>query len=109
MNEFAIADATQILEDILPKHKASLSLVHNDHKDCYETVEQWETKLRAACNEDDSDPVEFGWVSAEQRQKAIETDSVWRLQWYPLTPIGSISLFACDLDALLMAAQEVGS
>lgn len=88
-----------------PAHAASLSLTHNEHKDYYETVEKWEAGLKAAANADGAGPVEFGWVSVEQRQKAIETDSVWVLHWYPHTPVGFNRLFACDLDVLLAAAN----
>ena len=64
---------------------------------------------QAACGNEDGEPfdaVKFGWVSEEQRQKAIATDSVWELHWYPDTPIGFIRLLACDLTALVLAAQE---
>ncbi len=71
----------------------SLTLTHNDHKGSYETVE--EHLLNA--DEDDC------WVSDEQRTKAIATDSVWRLQWYPDTPVGFCVLLAADLEVLLEA------
>ena len=83
---------------IFPHHEASLHLTHNDHKSYYRTVEQ---------------AVEHGehgyidcWVSDEQRQKAIETNECWTLQWYPATPVGSCTLSAADLDVLLSAAAD---
>lgn len=89
-----------------PEHKSGLSLEHDQHKNCYESIESWEQTLKACGNQDHADPVEFGWVSVEQRDKAIATDSVWCLQWYPDTPIGFCRLFACDLDVLLKAALK---
>lgn len=86
----------QQLAALFPPHKASLSLEHNDHKSCYETVEQWDLGF--------GDHPFYEWVSPEQRQKAIDTDSVWTLQWYPDTPVGFCALAAADLDVLLTAA-----
>lgn len=77
-----------------PKHKASLHLTHNQHKDYYLTVQ------KAIEQEDHGYGVE-DWISKEQMQKAIETDQCWTLQWYPHTPVGSYVVSACDLDALL--------
>lgn len=80
-----------------PHHEASLHLTHNDHKSVYETAEQWIA---------DNDERGFAeWISEEQKQKAIETDSIWTLQWYPNTPVGFNCLAAADLDLLLEAAS----
>jgi len=79
-----------------PRHEASLHLTHNKHLACYLTVQQ-------AIDEHD-----FGydcWVSEEQKQKAIETNECWMLQWYPDTPVGFCLLSAADLDVLLEAAR----
>lgn len=92
-------------EDCFPEHKCSLSLEHNQHRNYQQTIERYEADLKACSNADNADPLEFGWVSVEQRDKAIATDSMWCLQWYPDTPIGFYRLFACDLDVLLTAAK----
>ena len=85
---------------IFPKHLC-LHLEHNQHKACYETVEQWLAYYNNECGD---------WVSEEQKQKAIATDSCWSLKWYPDNPIGSYRLLACDLDVLLKeAADDVGT
>lgn len=80
-----------------PRYAISLTLTHNEHKTYYETIEQWER--------DRSD----AWVSPQQREEALRTDSVWALQWYPDTPVGFHYLLAADLDVLLDAAQKVGT
>lgn len=80
-----------------PKHEASLTLAHNEHKSYYRTVAE------AVERED------FGykdWVSEEQKAKAIETNECWTLQWYPHTPVGFCLLSAADLDVLLEAAGK---
>lgn len=82
-----------------PHHAASLHLTHNDHKSVYETVEQWE-----ATNAGDGNL--YDWVSDGQRQKAIATNEVWTLQWYPKTPVGFCALAAADLGVLLEEANK---
>lgn len=82
-----------------PKHEASLHLTHNEHKAYYRTVEESIADEDHGYREDD-------WVSPEQKQKAIETNDCWTLQWYPDTPVGSYILSAADLDALLEAATR---
>jgi hypothetical protein len=78
-----------------PRHEASLHLTHNDHKAYYLTVEQAIA---------DGDHGYRDWVSEEQKQKAIDTNDCWYLQWYPDTPVGFKLLAAADLDVLLAAA-----
>lgn len=94
------------LESLFPRHDCELILSHNTHKNNYQTIEQWEKDLKACSNEDDADPVKFGWVSVEQRDKAIAKNSVWELHWYPDTPIGFFRIFACDLDVLLAESMR---
>lgn len=86
------------MEEIFPKHEASLHLTHNQHKAYYETVE---SAIESGTYRD------VKWVSPEQRQKSIESDSVWEIQWYPNTPIGSHTLLACDLEMLLEMARAM--
>ena len=50
----------------LPEHKCGLHLSHNEHRDVYETVEQF---YEADC-----------FVSPEEWHKAVAEDSVWVLQ-----------------------------
>lgn len=77
---------------IFPNHKASLHLVHNNHKDYYATVEESVSKESHGYRD---------WISEEQKQKAIETNDCWYIQWYPDTPVGFCILAAADLDKLL--------
>jgi hypothetical protein len=70
----------------LPKHECSLHLSHNEHKDVYETIEQF------------YDPEDF--VSEDEWAKALRENSVWTLHWYPNTPIGFNRICASSLDAI---------
>ena len=44
------------------------------------------------------------WVSEEEKQRAIETNRVWTIHWYPNTPVGFHALSASTLSAVLSAA-----
>lgn len=77
-----------------PRHDASLSLTHNQHKDYYLTVAQSIAEREHGYTDD-------CWVSDEQKQKAVATNECWTLQWYPDTPVGFHLRSAADLDALL--------
>ena len=82
-----------------PRHEASMHLTHNDHKSYYQTVAQ-------SIERDDHGYSADCWVSEEQKQRAIETNDCWTLQWYPDTPVGFCILSAADLDVLLEKANE---
>ena len=85
-----------------PDHKCGLYLTHNIHKDYYTTV----AKLSADINRHEID--EGDWGNDVEKTLALLLDEVWTLQWYPDTPIGSYSLAAYNLSALLEAARTSG-
>jgi len=80
-----------------PEHKCGLYLTHNAHKDVYLTAEEW-------LNDQGGGHVD--WLDEAERQKAIETDEVWSLQWYPDTPIGFYTLGAASFDRLMELVVE---
>lgn len=90
------AELTECLDRLLPAHKAGLSLDHNQHRNVYDTAEQWIV---------DNDWCD--WESDEAKQQAIEADSIWTLQWYPDTPIGFYAVAAPTLTDLLRFAANV--
>lgn len=82
-----------------PPHKAGLSLEHNEHLNYYETPEQHIANCELA--EDFESPAEM--------QKAIDTNSIWVLHWYPETPVGFYRVAAPTLyDVLRLAHQSTG-
>lgn len=83
----------------LPSHKAGLYLTHNQHKDYYEKIED---HLQEYPGFDDDN-----FVSAEDRQKCIDTDELWELQWYPETPVGFHKVCGSTLDVVLTRAMEI--
>lgn len=82
-----------------PRHKASLHLTHNEHKNYYQTVAQ-------SIQDGDHGYTDDCWISPEQKRKAIDTNECWVLQWYPDTPVGFCILSASDLDVLIAKANE---
>lgn len=84
-----------------PSHKGALILIHNDHANYYQSVEDWIVE-----QENFGETPWFNWVSPEERQRAIDTDSVWTLRWYPHTPVGFIALAASTLEALMAAVED---
>lgn len=84
---------------LYPRHAASLHIEHNPHKAYYSKIEDEEGENGGCFGAD--------WVSLEQRAKAIETDNVWVVQWYPDTPVGSYRRCGADLDVVLAAAREI--
>ncbi len=81
----------------LPKHDAGLFLQHNEHKNYYEKPGAW---LAGLLNQ----PT---FQSEAARAVAIETDSIWTLQWYPRTPVGFNYIAAPTLEELLAWAKEI--
>lgn len=81
----------------LPAHKGGLFLSHNEHRNYYEPLTSW-LKSRGP----------FDWESGAHRQRAIDTDECWVLQWYPNTPIGFLLVAAPTLDECLAFAASPG-
>ena len=82
-----------------PGHKVCLTLQHNPGRVFHDDVRQWiNTK-----NHGD----QWDWKDEEQKQRAIDTNEVWTLDWYPRTPISFYSIAAPTLRELLEFAEEV--
>jgi len=75
-----------------PEHKCGLYLSHNDHRDYYETVEDHYKREQ--------------FISDEEWEKAVATDNVWTLQWYPDTPVGCYIVRASTLEAIEAKLKE---
>ena len=83
-----------------PKHEAGLTLAHNEHKGYYQSATDWiEDQERLS-----ETGAWFDWVSSEEKEKAIATDSIWTLQWYPRTPNGFHAVAASTVEAVLAGA-----
>lgn len=82
----------------LPSHPYGLMLGHNDHKGDYLTaadvVAEWDSCHWAPF-----------WPSEEAKQRAVATDEIWTLRWYPYTPVGQLYIAAPTLEELLAFAE----
>ena len=76
----------------LPDHKCALFLTHNEHRSYYEPAEKF-IEEQTLCFKDD-----------DAKARAIATDEIWVLQWYPDTPIGSYTVAAPTLEEVLALA-----
>ncbi len=74
-----------------------MSIIHNEHKTYYQTVEDWEKDLDYDMDD---------WASKEERDKALQTQDVWIMRWYPRTPIGFEMVCASTFEACLEAAVK---
>lgn len=83
---------------MFPEHKCGLFLTHNEHKNYYQPLAEFIEERWA----DGEQP----WGSPEQKQKSLDTDELWVLQWYADTPIGSYEVWAATLEDLLAFANE---
>jgi hypothetical protein len=100
-------DATVVaraFEVMLPAHAAGLSLTHNEHKNVYQTVAEALEHERPGKECDEL----YDFVTAVERQKAIETNEMWELHWYPNTPVGFNRIRAASLPALGAWLQNHG-
>jgi hypothetical protein len=68
----------------------NFALHFNEHRLVYESVAD---TLR---DHDDF----FDFRNPEERRRAIDQNTMVYLQWYPVTPIGSVVLAAPDLESL---------
>jgi hypothetical protein len=80
-----------------PAYQCSMSLEHNPHKVAFQTVAQWLAALDA-----ESGPA---WPSPEERQRAIDTNEMWLLTWYPHTAVRFQWAAASSLDSVLKCAR----
>jgi len=81
------------------KCKAGIMLLINDHKNNYETVEEFFEKRRLLDEEFE--------IDSEIEKLMIEKDTVIEIIFYPDTPVGFHSELHYDIDLALKEAMEV--
>lgn len=86
-----------VLRSLIKGEHSSIHLSFNDHAASYMTA-------REAIDQDDYSHGD--WVSADEKHKAGEANSIWCLQWYPQTPVGFCCLLASSLEAVVAAALD---
>lgn len=76
-----------------PNH-IEMSLTHNEFARCYSNAQKHIEDLYDYYEDDH-------WISKEEKENAIKTNSIWTLHWYPDTPVGFCVVHASTLEALL--------
>lgn|GEM_PF-2208076 len=90
-------DALVLIEQfttLLPERKCSLHITHNQHRDYYQSVEDYLADRQAHPDE------------VLGRDVMVATDTVWELQVYPETPIGSYTIFGPTLASVILKARR---
>ncbi|APU92973.1 hypothetical protein PQB34_gp45 [Ochrobactrum phage POI1126] len=83
----------ELAKKLLQGEFSSLRITCNDHKSNYQTAQE--------AIEDGRWYAADEFVSPEELQKAIGTNTIWSLQWYPQTPAGFQVLHASSFQAIL--------
>ena len=86
------------IESRLPKHEASLHITHNENTTNYETVEDYIKR--------EEENLGIDWATPTSRERAIATNSIWELQWYPNTPIGFNVTMGATLEEILASLSS---
>lgn len=88
-------DVAQGLVDSLPVHKGSLSIEHNGHKTCYESLSEYIERQEADWGEDED----------SAKSAALLADEIWEIWWCPDTPVGSCLVASATLAGCVELAK----
>jgi len=80
-------------DELVASCKASVSLDVNGHRDCYESLGRYITNR---------DPD----IDEELLQRLIAADCMYRLQFYPDTPVGFYVVYGTSLTDVLEQASK---
>ena len=84
------------LNQLKNKCKCSVSLTINNHKDYYQSAQEYINELQ--------DKQE---IDQETIEKMIELDTIIELRFYPNTPVGFYSIYHYDLDTIINQALDI--
>lgn len=87
-------DTIRAFAALLPPHKASLTISHNEHRDIYMTVAEYLETHQAHDDE------------VVDRDALVAGDELWSVQVYPETPIGSYVAYGPTLEAVVLKVME---
>lgn len=87
-------DTGEKIKALIGDRPNSLSISFNTCWGYYQTV-------KSAIEEGRANGQEFDFVSEEDKQRCIETESLWHVQYYPRTPVGFNDVYASSLDIAL--------
>ena len=79
------------LKELLMKRECGVFIEVNQHRDYYQTAEQ---AILEDIERDDK-------LDEDIKAKMIELNTIIRIQFYPITPIGSYVVYHYDIDLAL--------
>jgi hypothetical protein len=80
------------LKELVSKCKCSVEITINDHRDVYDTVDEYIT------DEDKED------IDNEVFQEMVKRNTIVRIQFYPRTPINFCVIYHYDIDEAINIA-----
>ena len=82
---------------LLNRCKCGVYITVNEHRDCYQSVEDFLNCQRCESTE----------VEEDIKKKMIELNTIVEIHFYPDTPIGFYEIFHFDINEALRQALEV--
>lgn len=92
-----LAPVEALMKALIKADKGHIGFSFNEFASCYQNAK--EALLHGALDDDD-------WISSEERDKAIVENSVWEAYISPRNPVGSYTLRASSLTAILLYIQS---
>lgn len=91
----------EIIKKLCPGPNGSFSIRWNDEASVNRaTVREWlAADLNDTYNEKD-------FISPEEKQKCIDTNSLWTVQWYPANPTSFYLIHAATFEAIMKELEE---
>ena len=87
------------MKEIIEKCKCGIFLTINEHRDYYMSVKDRLLELI------EQDRIDLEDVDLELENRMIETDSIYELQFYPDTPIGSYTVWGSTYEEVIEKAK----
>lgn len=89
--------APVVIEPDWPLHKCEMTLTHNEHRNSYQTAAQYL----------DHEWPHLLFRDRAARQRCVDTDELWCLQWYPDTPVGYFAIAAPTFAEVMAWAADI--
>lgn len=84
-------------DDLVKRCKASVTLEANDYRDIYEKLEDAISEINRKGDE----------ISKEELEKILASGNLYRLQFYPNTPIGFYVTYGSSAEVCIEAAHQI--
>lgn len=96
------------LQELIKWCKCGVYLTVNRHKDMYESAEESVRKINEMDYANNGHHPDYQpEIDKELVERMAKEDSIFELQFYPDTPIGSYSVYGTTLEEVLKKAQEI--